>query len=379
MKEIFIITSYLSGNGGIEKVIQEMMKIYPKHEYHFNILSLTGGDDVKKVDKSIICYTGSESWLKKISEVDSFRFPFGSKIKLLNVLFHIIYSFFLVVKISPHAIICTGPSMPKYLSAFKRLLKKKYTIYMWPHFSLNSGFGKFKNMKYADYILSISKGIARQCSEMGIEKEKIVYFPNPFENKKNDIVKSLSKKINDIKKERVITFNYIGRILLHGQKNLRELLDCIPILEGEFKVNIIGDGPEEDIKIIKDFIEKFNLAEKVYLHQGWFSDPWGILSEDDNNFLILTSIFEGLPTVLGEALSRGIPCISSNCETGPEDFIVNNMNGYLYPVGDKEYLLEILQSIINDNISFDPLYVNESIKFLYTDEYLKRVGKLRGR
>ena len=377
MKEMMIITSYLSGNGGIEKVIQEMMKIYPASDYHFTILSLTGGDGVKKVDENFFCHTGSEYWLKSISGVNSYRLPFGSKIKLLNVFFHIIYSFFLMVKINPHAIICTGPSMPKYLKAFKRLLKKKYIIYMWPHFSLNSGFGEFSNMKYADYILSISKGICKQCSQLGIDKEKIIYFPNPFENKKNDIVKSLSKTDNEDNKERVVTFNYIGRILLYGQKNLHELLDCIPTLEGNFKVNLIGDGSNEDVENLKKFVDRFNLNEKVSLHRGWFDDPWSILSENDNNFLVLTSKFEGLPTVLGEALSRGIPCISSNCETGPEDFIVNSVNGYLYPVGKKESLLGILQSIIKNNISFDPIHINESIDFLYTDEYLKRVNDLK--
>ncbi len=49
--------------------------------------------------------------------------------------------------------------------------------------------------------------------------------------------------------------------------------------------------------------------------------------------LLLTSAFEGFPMTLLEAMSYGIPCISSDCMSGPRDMIKPGLNGELYTRG----------------------------------------------
>ena len=49
---------------------------------------------------------------------------------------------------------------------------------------------------------------------------------------------------------------------------------------------------------------------------------------------ILSSDFEGMPNSLMEAMAAGVPCISTDCPTGPSDLIVDGESGLLVPVND---------------------------------------------
>lgn len=58
--------------------------------------------------------------------------------------------------------------------------------------------------------------------------------------------------------------------------------------------------------------------------------------------------------MLGEAMSRGVLCISSDCETGPRDFILDGVNGFLFPVKDVDALAAVMQRVIDGEISIEP-------------------------
>ncbi len=54
----------------------------------------------------------------------------------------------------------------------------------------------------------------------------------------------------------------------------------------------------------------------------------------DATILILTSRYEGFGMVLVEAIASGVPVISFDCPTGPAEIIINDVNGYLIPLGN---------------------------------------------
>lgn len=55
----------------------------------------------------------------------------------------------------------------------------------------------------------------------------------------------------------------------------------------------------------------------------------------------MTSRYEGLPMVLLEALSYGLPIVSYDCLTGPREIVSDNINGYIIPVDQKIFYKEI--------------------------------------
>jgi glycosyltransferase involved in cell wall biosynthesis len=47
-----------------------------------------------------------------------------------------------------------------------------------------------------------------------------------------------------------------------------------------------------------------------------------------------------MPNALVEAMAVGLPCISTNCKTGPRDLIDHGENGFLVAAGDAEQIAE---------------------------------------
>lgn len=354
----------MSGHGGVEKVIERMYKLERKLNTSFFTISLTDGNYIDDSGKSHFTAVESSDWIPH-NKGKYLRLNLLSK--RLNFVFHVLYVFFYILCNRVDGVIATGPIQPLYLSYIRKVTRRRFFIFGWPHFSATSGFGDFSKFKSADKILCISKGIMNQMQTIGISTDKIKYFPNPFDN----ISKSCPEAYNSVSTD--TQFLYIGRFQFEKQKNIKELIKASSLLTGEFKITLIGDG--EDYNKIKDRIDDEGLSSKYEIIRGWQNDPWEKLKFKPDA-LVLTSAFEGLPTVLGEALSRGIPCISSACETGPEDFIEEKENGYMYKPGEYASLAQTMQLFIDGKVSFSEQAVKESINKLYVHAYITRFNAI---
>lgn len=98
---------------------------------------------------------------------------------------------------------------------------------------------------------------------------------------------------------------------------------------------ILGDGEEKDD--LNQLVSDLNLIDRVY-----FPGEVGNMSEwyERAELFVLSSILEGFPNVLLEAMSYGLPCISFDCDTGPREMIQDGVNGILVKPDDKEQGLE---------------------------------------
>lgn len=63
---------------------------------------------------------------------------------------------------------------------------------------------------------------------------------------------------------------------------------------------------------------------------------------------VFSSLFEGYPNALAEAMVSGLPCISYDCPTGPSDIIENGQNGVLVPVGDIDSLANAMDHLVQN-------------------------------
>lgn len=98
---------------------------------------------------------------------------------------------------------------------------------------------------------------------------------------------------------------------------------------------IYGGGTQEVRLDLLNKIKRLGLEGKVILRGR--SDK---IDDAFNSAAIyaMTSLQEGLPTVLLEAMIHGVPCVSFDIETGPDEIIINGENGFLVPAYDvKQY------------------------------------------
>mgnify|MGYP001562196667 CR=1 FL=1 len=116
----------------------------------------------------------------------------------------------------------------------------------------------------------------------------------------------------------------IGR--LTDQKNYIHLLKAWELIATklpEWTLNIYGEGEQKEL--LKAYIEEYSLLN-VHL-RGLTSDVKEVYLNSD--FFVMSSKYEGLPMVLIEAQSFGLPIISYDCPFGPSDVIEDRYNGIL--------------------------------------------------
>lgn len=130
------------------------------------------------------------------------------------------------------------------------------------------------------------------------------------------------------------------------QKNFTELIDIWATLGekySEWKLKIVGDGYLRTQ--FSEQIKQKRLENRVSLEPS---------SEDifahyqTSSIYAMTSHYEGLPMVLLEAQSVGLPIVSYRCPSGPEDIVKDGVSGFLVPPGDKKVFAEKLKTLMND-------------------------------
>lgn len=112
----------------------------------------------------------------------------------------------------------------------------------------------------------------------------------------------------------------------------------------DWKLDIYGQGEWHDS--LQKVIDSEGMAASAFL-RGTTSD---VASEfASSSFLVMSSRYEGLPMVLIEAMSCGLPAVSFACKCGPRDIINDGVNGLLVPEGDVEGLAKAMMALMRDD------------------------------
>ena len=145
---------------------------------------------------------------------------------------------------------------------------------------------------------------------------------------------------NTVQKENLIL--NAGR--LSDQKAQDILIKAFARTENtHWKLVIAGEGPNR-VKYEK-LIKKLNLGDKVLL-LGRQKDIHELYNS--SKIFAFSSLYEGFPNALIEAMHFGLACISTDCPTGPSELINDSINGYLVPMNDEKAMAEKLSELMND-------------------------------
>ncbi len=145
--------------------------------------------------------------------------------------------------------------------------------------------------------------------------------------------------------QETVLIGIVGRIApIKNHHFFLNVVEKISSLNSQVKFLIIGDG--ENRPEIKDKIKEKNLQKNIII-LGWRNDLQNIYSSLD--IVVLTSLNEGTPVSLIEALAAGKPVISTNVG-GVSDIVQNHKNGFLIDHFDLDEFVSKLRVLIEDKI-----------------------------
>ena len=110
------------------------------------------------------------------------------------------------------------------------------------------------------------------------------------------------------------------------------------------ELNIYGKGVDEGY--LRTLIKSLNLGKVVFL-KGHVFNSHDYLSQND--IYLMTSVREGFPNALSEAMAVGLPSISFKCHDGLSELIQNGINGYLIEEGDFDKFCKLSQQLVMDS------------------------------
>ena len=143
------------------------------------------------------------------------------------------------------------------------------------------------------------------------------------------------------------SFNLIAAGRLEPQKGFDRLLLAFAVLATRFPdwhLTILGEGTCRDS--LESMRMDLGLEQRVSL-----PGTAGNLGEwyEAADLFVMSSLFEGFPNALGEAMAYGLPAVSVDCDTGPRDIIRHQVDGLLVPQNNQEALVEALATLMSDN------------------------------
>lgn len=201
-----------------------------------------------------------------------------------------------------------------------------------------------KRLEHYDHVVTISDAMNEEAVSLCPQSKDM--FHRIYNCIDADILlKKSAEPVNDPR----INSPFILAIerLEESQKDLTTLIKAYAIAHNQLPslpyLYIIGEGRSRDE--LEQLIHEKGLDCNIQL-LGFISNPLPWIK--GAKFIVHSAKFEGLPTVLIEALLMKKLIISTDCPTGPREILDHGKAGILTPVGDTEEMAKAIVSVVNN-------------------------------
>jgi len=322
MKVTFLTANL--GSGGAERTITYLSSYFVKRGHDVTVVSIT--DDVfYELDNQVkLVKLGIPSYSRNLLE------------KAIRYLKRIVRIRKYLKNSKTDVVVCLIPDNAKYVvnSRIRRRFSLITSERNNPELDGNVDLKKeiFKN---SDGVIFQTKRAQEFYSDAIRDKSVVIH---------NAVGNPLVYDVKDIPmREKKISA--IGR--LTKQKDYPTLLRAFKIVLAEypdFTLEIFGSG--EDEAALKELTCELGISENV-IFKGACKDA--IIQASNSTCYVMSSLYEGMPNALMEAMAVGLPCISTDCPNGPAELITSGENGILVPVGDSEAIASAIKSLIQNS------------------------------
>lgn len=327
--KIFQVISSL-GNGGAEKLVVELS----------NELAIVH-------DVTILSLKNIEEWMYPPRRIDN-------KVRLLQLNkkkkfdFKVLYRLFTLLKKEKPDVVHIHLAMPLYYFILLIPFFRKVAFYHTIHSTFEPHKILFKRLNFIPFChciiyICLSKSI---FDKFNAEFPKLNF--SRIENGLKEMNLSFSRisvkeEVNALRtNSNTKVFLFVGQ--LSTEKNIPLLIDVFSEARlCNVKLMIIGNGLTE---LTDQIYKASNVSEGRIIFLGYKENVADYMHYADA--LILTSRYEGLPLVVLEALSMGLPVLSTPVG-GVPDVITDRLNGFLAKTIHKRDIVEIIEKFSNLN------------------------------
>lgn len=219
-----------------------------------------------------------------------------------------------------------------------------------------AGWGKSHNLamraslaighRIADSSVAVSRGVAHDVENLAWLSRgtvKPIYNPIvPVDGVSDTMMEEAEEIWSTPRGARILN---VGT--LKAQKNQELLLKAFAALEMPNKVLVlVGDGPERHN--LQRLAQNLDVEREVRF-AGFQSSTTAFYRSAD--LFVLSSDYEGMPNVVGEALAAGTNVVSTDCPSGPREILDEGNYGALVPLRDIASMTSAISRMLTQPIS----------------------------
>lgn len=325
----------LNITGGLERMTVSLANELAKRGYNISIITLDFFEkSYFEIDRSIKIFTLQQHERDKSLEFKGGRL---SRMKTHYTLFSRLNK---IIRQNRIEVLIASGILTSTLWLPVKIWNKKLKVILWEHLNATMQGDRYVKArqiakKHADAIVVLTE----QNKELYMEESDSklpIFVRNNFMDKYPAEKAALKSK----------------NVLAVGRYDTQKGFDILIDIWGEVKKNpasngwilkIVGDGEEKEK--IKKLIAEKELEESVNLIDATPNVAQYYL---DASMYVMTSRYEGLPVVLIEAQSYGLPIVSFDCMTGPREVITKGEDGFLIPMDDKKEMAQKMIELMSD-------------------------------
>lgn len=192
-------------------------------------------------------------------------------------------------------------------------------------------------------LIAVSEGVAKEMVDiLGVKAESVTMILNPV----------LTSRVFSLAQEAlehpwfgtdIPVLLAVGR--LSHQKDFPSLIKAFASLRAEREVRLVILGEGEDRKALEQLAKDLAVDSDLDM-PGFVDNPFSYMARA--SVYILSSLAEGLPNALIQAMALGRPVVATDCPSGPREILESGRYGKLIPMQDSVAMAQAIREILDE-------------------------------
>jgi glycosyltransferase involved in cell wall biosynthesis len=217
----------------------------------------------------------------------------------------------------------------------------------------------------ASGVIANSKGVAKDLiSHSNLERRKIFIISNGLNV---DLALEKSREPVDhafFNRKTIPVIVSVGRLSVEKDFSTLILAFKKVLLSREAHLLILGEGSLR--RELEGLIRRLGLEGRADL-PGFVHNPYKYVCRSE--VFVLSSLYEGFPNSLLEAMVVGTPVVATDCQSGPREILEDGRYGALVRLGDVDEMAQAILAALDDRLAKPSL---THLRDLYSIDHIAR-------